>query len=498
METKPKIIRHLPQIYQAQETDSLFYYLLNIFGQELEQVEKEIKGIIASHTVDFADKKRAKIDDLTKLGALFDIKPKDDEKIEDFRERLKETIKLYLGGLGTAEAVIGMTAIHFGCKVKKITPPTIEQSFVTKATIGTFEIEVIDSPPQFVSTQKEAVIGEDWVVCNNGLFEVTPEIIITSLDKAVVNPQITNFTTGQIIEYKGIILKGKSLVITFDDISKDLKAKIDGKDVTNKLFILKGEAIGSIRFDLSCFAQVGTSFTLPAGKSCLHYFSSSGKFDLDSFDRATFYKLKAGEFDDKSRFDQVIFATPPEVEIKFSWQEARSATFWLNLPYELFKNDVSKSILSDINIVKSAGVKAIVHLIYGYNEDPNFIQCQSLRDEAPLFKMKSQTKEEMSTSDSLSGMHLLNNALKDAQGGNDSLSGIYLLNNALVDEQGGNDSLSGIRLSSNALKDGQGSSDQLSGIYLSNSVFVDIQGISEGLTFKGVFDLTRSGVSTFT
>ena len=425
METKPKIISYLPQIYQSQEKDSLFYYLLSIFGQELEQIEKVIKGIIIAHTVDFADKKGAKIDDLTRLGALFDIKPKVDEGIENFRERLKETIKVYLSGLNTAEAVIRITALHFGYKIVEITPPTLEEPFVTKATLDTYEIEVRDNPPQFVSTQKEAVTGEDWDVYNNGLFDVSPSIVITCLDKVVVHPQITNFTTGQIIGYKGIIPEGKSLVITFEG---GLKAQIDGRNVTNELFILKGESFGKARFDVSCFAHVEESFILPVGRSCLHYFSSSGRFDCDSFDQATFYKLEVGEFDE-SRFNEVIFATPPEVELKFSWQEARMATFWLNLPYESFereinsfKKDISKTILSDINIVKSAGVKAIVHLIYGYQKDENFTQHQILRDELPLFKIKSQPEEQMSQTDRLSGMHLLNNTFMEGQGISDSLT----------------------------------------------------------------------------
>lgn len=143
------------------------------------------------------------------------------------------------------------------------------------------------------------------------MFDVLPDIIITCLDKVVVNPQITNSTTNQIIVYNGIIPEGKSLVITFDG---GLKAEIDGKNVSSELFILKGKDFGNARFDLSSFADVETSFVLPSGRSCLKYLSSSGKFDFDSFDRATFYKLKVGEFDE-SWFDQVIFATPRKLRL---------------------------------------------------------------------------------------------------------------------------------------------------------------------------------------
>lgn len=164
----------------------------------------------------------------------------------------------------------------------------------------------------------------------------------------------------------------------------------------------------------------------------------------------------------------------------------------------MFKRDVNISILSeDINIVKAAGVKAIIHLSYGYKENENFLQCQKLRDEIPLFKITAQDKEEMSINDKLSGIRLLGGVFVEGQKSSDKLIGMQLLNNAFVDRQGGNDSLSEIRLSRNALKDGQGGNDKLSGIRLLNSTVVDTQGIIDRLTFKGVFDLTRSDVSTF-
>lgn len=432
MGDEPKIIRYLPEIYQAQEEGFLFNKLLSIFAQELEEIESAIKSVIASHTSDFADKNGSKIDDLARLGALFEIKPKVDEPIEDFRERLKESVKLYLDGLSTAEAVIRMTALHFGYRVNKIERFNLATPFFATAKLvdknkSTFEIEVRDNPPQFVSSQREVVNGEDWDACNNGLFEVRPSMVITSLHRAVVNPQISNFTTGQVVGYMGVIPEGKSLVINVEAVSGVARASLDGRDVTENLFFLKGESFDSARFDLSRFAQVGDSLILPRGRSRMRYSFSAARFDFGFFDQSAFYQKDAGEFDE-SLFDQAIFAPePPDARLTFRWQEHRMATFWLKLPYELlnkeipfFKGDITRSIISDINLVKAAGVRAIIYTVYGCDENEDFIQRQTLTDTPPVVEIRSGAKEDTGLSDGLNNIHI-KNRLRDAQQGSDRL-----------------------------------------------------------------------------
>lgn len=102
-----------PDAYAVQDTQSLLYRLLDALGAELYEVDQQIKALLKSHWVNYAEDQA-----LDGLGAIYGVKrrrlPDGTREPDDaFRLRLKSIVTLFQGG-GTVEAVKGAVRSALG------------------------------------------------------------------------------------------------------------------------------------------------------------------------------------------------------------------------------------------------------------------------------------------------------------------------------------------------------------------------------------------------
>jgi len=421
-----KIIRHLPQFYQAWDRHSLIYQFIDLFGQELTHFENALIEVLKSHTIDYADIGMKRINDLARLGALFDIKPEENEEVEQFRRRLKAIVQLYKRGLGTAEAIARMTALNFNLVLDKIVLPndpgyqTDEYTTLAflKGDEETIQIEIVDSPIKiaFYHHKGGVRIGEDWEIENKGVTETIPEITIIGIGVRTVNPILLNVTTRQLIGYRGVVPNGAYLVIKYDP-NRGVYARLNGQDVTKKLYSIHGEAFDEARFGRARFGKKDPTPVIPLlikGKSIWRYLTLPAYFDFARFNHDAFTQIyPVGEWNESS-FDSAIFAPEPSADLSFKWKERQRSSFMVRLPWEIlgisglkatgakfdqshfnasyFVQDPRMFLFDAMSQVKAAGVKAIVN--YYFLDTPLKNEVQLLHEAMPQLKMSLHTIEE--------------------------------------------------------------------------------------------------------
>ena len=426
MSKTEKIIRHLPQFYQAWDRHSLIYQFIDLFGQELTHFENALIEVLKSHTIDYADIGMKRINDLGRLGALFDIKPEENEEVEQFRRRLKAIVQLYKRGLGTAEAIARMTALNFNLVLDKIVLPndpgyqTDEYTTLAflKGDEETIQIEIVDSPIKiaFYHHKGGVRIGEDWEIENKGVTETIPEITIIGIGVRTVNPILLNVTTRQLIGYRGVVPNGAYLVIKYDP-NRGVYARLNGQDVTKKLYSIHGEAFDEARFGRARFGKKDPTPVIPLlikGKSIWRYLTLPAYFDFARFNHDAFTQIyPVGEWNESS-FDSAIFAPEPSADLSFKWKERQRSSFTVRLPWEIlgisglkatgakfdqshfnasyFVQDPRMFLFDAMSQVKAAGVKAIVN--YYFLDTPLKNEVQLLHEAMPQFKMSLHTIEE--------------------------------------------------------------------------------------------------------
>lgn len=348
-----KIIRHLPEFYQAQIRRKLLFKAIDTFGLQLQEIENNLAEIIKSHFIDFADLNRPLPHDLTKIGALFNVQPRENEETGAYRRRLRNTIRLYLGGLGTADAAIRMAALTFDLDVPRRTyPDGIEiitrpengfdnkDPFTTRADLylpgsaplfgeaifcadndeeTKFEkslcIKVIDNPPIPQTLLKGVRHGQNWETMNESVVDTPLELRISAPFYSLKFPVLTNLSSGQAVRFIGIVLKGQVLRIFVGD-GNSVRADLDGSDVSHFVEVVKGAM-----FDRDCF---GTAFfagrkvlpMVPKKLSKWHFSMASSVFAPDETEEGTAWTAIGSFFtgdgiDPASVLDKDKFAAGP-------------------------------------------------------------------------------------------------------------------------------------------------------------------------------------------
>ena len=107
---------------------SALFALVDAFGSELLKAENSLAAIMQAHWVDHADRGAEVIDDLARIAALYGLAPrcKDeddeaeaklcslpslcDETVEEFRQRLKHYVRIFLEGTTTTQGIFRLTA----------------------------------------------------------------------------------------------------------------------------------------------------------------------------------------------------------------------------------------------------------------------------------------------------------------------------------------------------------------------------------------------------
>lgn len=393
-----KIFSYLPDWYQDIGKESIIYSLMDIFGKRLQAIEDDTFEVMRSHWVNYADRDKKEIDDLNRLGSLFDIKPIEGESVKEYRRRLKKMIRIYIDGVGTIRAIVEVVAAVFGWDVcPRIILPNNKgvDEFATIARIvdfgkqagcktsddcriddviikecpfkKIFNLEIIDNPEKsaFREVKQDEVNNQHWEVTNYGIYKATPSITIKASGEEIKNPVVVNKTTGQTLVYIGTIKQGSIL-----NIIPHKKAVLDDQDVADKIFYFTGDRFGEGRFNLSVFERGEKGLfgpELPSGKF------RKTKFDESLFDpieqRLSSPELPPGKTEwaatvlqaetsiyafleerfEESLFEEAVFdhsgfdvitldlQENKEIhgEIRLDWVERQTATFMVRLPMNL-------------------------------------------------------------------------------------------------------------------------------------------------------------------
>lgn len=114
-----RLVELFPDAYAARDKESLLYKLLDAFGAELMAADEQIKRLLKSHWVRYAEG-----DALDRLGAVYGVTRRalssedeaaepEPEPDEDFRRRLQSIVPMFTGG-GTRRAVVGAVRSALG------------------------------------------------------------------------------------------------------------------------------------------------------------------------------------------------------------------------------------------------------------------------------------------------------------------------------------------------------------------------------------------------
>lgn len=417
-----RIIDNFPPIFQVQK-GMLIHELFSAFSAEMDLIDGLLSYVFSSHMVDYADlKSKKRPDDLQKIGAMFGITPEHGETAENFRKRLKKSIEIYLSGLGTADAIIKMTALAYQMEVDedKIVRGNSASPFITTAVLTDtgggakeeIEIRLIDNPENKIDSDPVGIypnlVLEVW---NNGLFEVVPQIEIRTGQYSLLNPGITNTTTGQQLIYSGTIPKETVFIAKAAPDGESYNIRI-GNSVVKNDCILQGDIFNTGTFDYSSFARKGRAIVFPRGPSIIHLNIRTSMFDSALFDERVFSTKSVGQFDWKS-FDECAFSpTNPMGSISFSWVERKPAAFKLEIPIGLFLGELEKTrkLIKVISKVKAAGVEASI----GTN---NILSEEKLipREGSCTFGLSARHAEMVPMKDKLEGTETKTSALAEKQ-----------------------------------------------------------------------------------
>jgi len=112
-----RILSNLPATFQPFPRPSALFTLVNAFGIPLQEAENLLVEVMKAHWVDHADRGRKTIRDLALLAALYDLQPRPDEGVEEFREHLKRYVRAYLEGTATIRGVLRLAADTLGLAI---------------------------------------------------------------------------------------------------------------------------------------------------------------------------------------------------------------------------------------------------------------------------------------------------------------------------------------------------------------------------------------------
>ncbi|MBM3291594.1 hypothetical protein FJY84_02835 [Candidatus Bathyarchaeota archaeon] len=202
MERTNRILESLPDYFTVWDTESNIYKFMTALGKQIDEAEKELTLIMRSHWVD-----KANLEDLDKIGSLFNMPRKNNEQDQEYRSRLKRAIIEYQGG-GTKNAILTTVNQELGLPQNSL-------------------IELIENPPKEVIKEHIVNSGDIWEMSSESIFDTEPiiELSIHSEHDKIENPSITNLETNEVITYNGIIKKGQTI-----KLEKGTKKKNDEKN----------------------------------------------------------------------------------------------------------------------------------------------------------------------------------------------------------------------------------------------------------------------------
>ena len=112
-----RILANLPPTFAPLPRPTAISTLADAFGGQLLQAENSLAAVMFAHWVDYADAGADTLTDLAAIAALYGLKPRDDETIEEFRQHLKRYVLTFLNGTVTVRGICRIVADALGLVV---------------------------------------------------------------------------------------------------------------------------------------------------------------------------------------------------------------------------------------------------------------------------------------------------------------------------------------------------------------------------------------------
>jgi hypothetical protein len=130
-----RILSNLPSTFGPLPRPTALYSVADAFGGELQRAENVLATVMFAHWVDYADRNQEFISDLACFAQLYGLRPRgaptngqsamaimcpnvpSDETVEEFRERLKRYVKMFLDGTTNVQGVFRVVANALGMHI---------------------------------------------------------------------------------------------------------------------------------------------------------------------------------------------------------------------------------------------------------------------------------------------------------------------------------------------------------------------------------------------
>ncbi|NOZ30063.1 MAG: hypothetical protein GXP39_18690, partial [Chloroflexi bacterium] len=365
MAKRDAILSRFPDFMEARDPQKLLYRVVEVLAEPYERLDRQLVEVMWAHWVNRA----LDVRDLERIAALYGISRFDGEPRERFRQRLKALVRIYLEGMATPAAVLQVAAATLGLDIwdrdgqPRLIPGTTPGITLARAADRTEPLMLVETPWKPVEPPPAVCVNGQRLGLHQDDFEpVIPTIVVIGIEDRTVEPVIANLTNGQVIGYLGTVPDGQRLVI-----APDGTARLEGRDVSDRLFSMRGgfydrDAFDRDRtrfvlrrprgaFDLAGVGHPDYRFAtrptqvesphLPRGDSDWHVTATIGRFGRTAYGRCVWdapdpARFRQGSFDGTA-WDASIFQLEPSLSVQFRWLERERATFEVRVPWSLIQ-----------------------------------------------------------------------------------------------------------------------------------------------------------------
>ncbi|MCS7220705.1 MAG: hypothetical protein RML36_09250 [Anaerolineae bacterium] len=363
MPKRDAILSRFPDFFEVQDPEKLLYQVIGALAGPLDRLNHQLVEAMWAHWVNRA----LEVRDLERIAALYGVSRFDGEPRERFRRRLKALVRILLGGTATPAAVLQMVAATLDLDIwdetgrPQLMPGQQPNITLAQANGRTAAIALVETPWKAVEPEATVCVNGQRLGFHQDDFEpVVPTIVITGVGDRTIQPVITNLTNGQVIGYLDTVPDGQRLVI-----APDGTARLEGRDVSSRLFSMQGgfydrDAFDQERtrfvlrrprgaFDLAGLGRPDFAFAarpaqvqtpaLPRGDSDWHVTATIGRFERTAYGRCVWdapdpQQFRQGLFE-HTGWDISVFQLEPSLKVALHWQERERATFEVRVPWPL-------------------------------------------------------------------------------------------------------------------------------------------------------------------
>jgi hypothetical protein len=363
MPTRDTILARFPDFFEAQDPQKLLSHVVGALAESFDRLNHRLVETIWAHWIHRAPEVR----DLERIAALYGVNRFDGEPRERFRRRLKALVHILLGGTATPAAVLQVAAATLDLDIwDEAGQPQLmpgAQPNITLAQVHgrTDAMALVEMPWKAIEPKATLCVNGQRLGFHQNDFEpVVPTIVIIGSSNRTVQPVITNLTNGQVIGYLDAVPDGQQLVI-----APDGTARLEGRDVSNRLFSMQGgfydrDAFDQERtrfvlrrprgaFDLAGLGHPDFVFaprlthvqtpSLPHGDSDWHVTATVGRFGRTAYGRCVWgapdpQQFRQGQFG-HTGWNVSIFQLEPSLKVALRWRERERATCEIHIPWSL-------------------------------------------------------------------------------------------------------------------------------------------------------------------